>query len=421
MVAFYASRYLLNGCSVPASKSISQSLLISNGFIHPVGKGLYSLLPLGQRVVDKLSRIIDKELESIGALKMSTTILGPKELWDKTGRWDNMGSELMQLNDRAGSKYCLQPTAEEMITQIVSQLPQLKKSTFPLMLYQTSDKFRDEMNPRFGLLRARQFIMKDLYSFDLNDDSAKTTYNQVLLAYKKILKDRLQLEVFKVPADSGVHGGRLSDEFHIKNSLGEDGIHFCKICKKGVKVEDFKEMPACEKCSPADHETLTTVEIGHTFQLGTKYSESLKAYHSGEPLNMCCFGIGVSRLLPASMEALSPSDEVIRLPKAIAPFDAAIVVSKTLLSNVLVEMAISSIGSLMKGGVLVDDRVDQSIGKRLKELNKIGIPRIVVLGKVTESTLNDTPKIEYLTTEPHNKDLMAKGEFTMSELMQILQ
>lgn len=333
-----------------------------------------------------------------------------------------MGPELIQVKDRLGAELCLQPTAEEMCTQLVAQLPQFKKAAFPLMIYQTTEKFRDEMNPRYGLLRSRQFLMKDLYSFDTTRESSSETYDLVTAAYEKILCQKLNLEVFKVRADSGVHGGRLSHEYHVRNHLEEDGIHYCRICESGVKRDEFPSMEGCSKCDVTkDHESFSTVEVAHTFQLGTKYAQTLKAQHLGRPLEMCCFGIGLTRLLPASVELLSPSSSVIRLPKIIAPFDVAVVVTKSLQSNVLVEMALSSLDRRLRGGVLFDDRVEQNVGKRLKELNQLGIPRIVVLGKSTEISRHEAPRMEYLKTDFVSADLHKKGDFSLNELMQIIE
>ncbi|KAK6056535.1 tRNA ligase class II core domain protein [Cooperia oncophora] len=168
-------------------------------------------------------RLIDIEMESTGAMKITMPILGPRRLWEKASRWDSMGTELLRMKDRHEVEWCLQPTAEEMCTELVAQLMSLKKRMFPLLLYQTTEKFRDEMNPvivnKFGLLRARQFLMKDLYSFDIDKEASDQTYQMV-------------------PAAPGVHGGSQSHEYHLKNPLDEDGIHFCSSCGSGSKRED---------------------------------------------------------------------------------------------------------------------------------------------------------------------------------------
>uniref|UniRef100_A0A0K0DBI2 proline--tRNA ligase n=1 Tax=Angiostrongylus cantonensis TaxID=6313 RepID=A0A0K0DBI2_ANGCA len=359
MVVFKASKYILNGCSPGTTKSNAHRLLLDHGFIHPVASGLYSLLPLGQRVIDKLIRLIDAELESIGALKVSLPILGSRVLWDKTLRWESMGSELFCIKDRHQVEYCLQPTAEEMCTHLISQLPNLKKRVFPLLLYQTTEKFRDEMNPRFGLLRAREFLMNDLYSFDLDKNSAVKTYSMVCDIYDRLFKDKLGLEVYKVSAKPGIHGGSDSHEYHLRNPLDEDGIHFCFKCGSGNKREDGPH--DCQCPDPTSVSSFSTIEVAHTFQLGTNYS----------PLFL-----------------LEPK-EGIRLPPIIAPFSAAVVVKRDLMLNSITDMMLSTLDRQLEGDVLFDDRVEDTIGKRIKGLQEIGIPRIVVIGKVTESTINE--------------------------------
>ncbi|KAE9420689.1 hypothetical protein Angca_006412 [Angiostrongylus cantonensis] len=354
MVVFKASKYILSGCSPGTTKSNAHRLLLDHGFIHPVGSGLYSLLPLGQRVIDKLIRLIDAELESIGALKVSLPILGSRVLWDKTLRWESMGSELFCIKDRHQVEYCLQPTAEEMCTHLISQLPNLKKRVFPLLLYQTTEKFRDEMNPRFGLLRAREFLMNDLYSFDLDKNSAVKTYSMVCDIYDRLFRDKLGLEVYKVDPKPGIHGGSDSHEYHLRNPLDEDGIHFC-----------FK-------------------------------------------------------LLPAIVEVLLEPKEGIRLPPIIAPFSAAVVVKRDLMLNSITDMMLSTLDRQLEGDVLFDDRVEDTIGKRIKGLQEIGIPRIVVIGKVTESTINEVPKFEYISSQRGCCAPCEKQELSLNEMMQVI-
>ncbi|KHJ79037.1 hypothetical protein OESDEN_21325 [Oesophagostomum dentatum] len=348
-------------------------------------------------------------------MKISMPILGPRALWEKTARWESMGSELLKVRDRHETEMCLQPTAEEMCTHVVAQLPPLKKRMFPLLLYQTTEKFRDEMNPRFGLLRSRQFLMKDLYSFDLTKEDAAKTYSKVCRVYDRILRDRLGLEVYKVVAQSGVYGGSVSHEYHLPNPLEEDGIHFCSKCGTGITKEGGSHK--CECGDSAEVKTFSTVEVAHTFQLGTKYSKAFDALtRDKQPLEMCCFGIGVSRLLPAIVSLMS-SEKAIRLPPLIAPFSAAVVVTKNLMDNVITELTLSSLDRRLSGGILLDDRVEENVGKRIKHLREIGIPRIVVLGKTTEGTINKVPMVEYFPPQQHCDEDESK-EWTLSQVMQ---
>ncbi|XGW22322.1 hypothetical protein V3C99_004945 [Haemonchus contortus] len=419
MVVFKASKYILKGSSPGPTKSIAHRLLLSHGYIHQVGTGLYSLLPLGQRVIEKLARLIDAEMENIGAMKVAMPILGSRPLWEKASRWESMGSELLRTKDRLGMEWCLQPTAEEMCTQLVAQLLPLKNRMFPLLLYQTTEKFRDEMNPRFGLLRARQFLMKDLYSFDIDKEGSNRTYEMVCSVYDHIFRDILGLETYKVPAQPGAHGGSCSHEYHLKNPLDEDGIHFCSNCGCGSKREDGQY-----ECGCGDQNSMSsfsTIEIAHTFQLGTKYSQAINALTNNKtPLEMCCFGIGISRLLPAVVALLSDEGEGIRLPPVIAPFSAAVIVTKQLIHNVITDMTLTTLDRQLKGGILLDDRVEENVGKRINALQEIGIPRIIILGKSTLNTMSEVPKMEFIERQKNGSLSWENKELSLNELMQAI-
>ncbi|TKR75728.1 hypothetical protein L596_016979 [Steinernema carpocapsae] len=158
--------------------------MLSNNMIEAgSGRGLFNVLEMGQRVIDKLTKIIESDLNAVGARKRTISTLGAKELWEKTGRWDHMTAEMWRVTDRLGSEFCLQPTAEEAVTKSVARMSPLRKSELPYMVYQTTNKFRDEMNPRFGLLRAREFLMNDLYTFDMDETAAMKTYEEITKVY----------------------------------------------------------------------------------------------------------------------------------------------------------------------------------------------------------------------------------------------
>ncbi|UMM14959.1 hypothetical protein L5515_002577 [Caenorhabditis briggsae] len=415
-----AKKWILSGATAPASKSVAHRMLIENGFILPTAKGFYSLLPLGQRVIDKLCRILDSEFQNSGAMKVGMPIVGTKQLWDRTRRWEAMGSEMLKFEDRQKAQLCLQPTAEEMCTDLIGQLSPLKKAQLPVMLYQIGEKFRDEMNPRFGLMRARQFLMKDMYSFALDSESSQKTYHNISNVYDRIFGEQLQLadDLIKVQADSGIHGGHISHEYHVRSSLEEDFVDYCTQCGTFSKEETPK---MCSRCS-ASPQKIASVEIAHTFHLGTKYSEALGAKFQGKPLDMCCFGIGVSRLLPATIDLLSVSDKALRLPRVISPFDAVIIVKKSLMSNVIVEMTSSSASRYLKGGILLDDRIEMSPGKRIHEANRLGIPFIIVLANETERSLvTQEPVIEVFTTHPKSADPVDQGSMTLDRFVSFVQ
>lgn len=208
--------------------------------------GLHSILPLGVRITDKIEAIINSELESINCQRLRMPIVLPKELWTTSGRWG--GSEMFTLSDRHGSDYCLAPTHEEAFVSITKE--NLSSKRLPLRLYQIGDKFRDEVRPRMGLLRSREFRMKDLYTFDVDKPSALDTYDQVSEAYSRIFK-RIGVEVVKVQADSGEIGGDHSHEYHVVTDIGEDKLFVCSNCRDAANVE--KAVAVVETLS-ADHE-----------------------------------------------------------------------------------------------------------------------------------------------------------------------
>ncbi|XP_033738869.1 probable proline--tRNA ligase, mitochondrial, partial [Pecten maximus] len=214
----------------------SHKLFLFASIVQQCYFGGYNLLPLGQRVQDKLVKIIDQELERIGCQKMSMTTLAPAKLWKKTGRWDNIGNELFRLTDRKKIEFCLGPTHEEVITNILATGPMLSYKRLPIKMYQVTRKFRDENSPKYGFLRSREFDMKDLYTFDATLEEATETYNSVCTAYNRIL-DRLGLDYDIVIGSTGNIGGSLSHEFQIKADIGEDTIHVCKKCGFGANSE----------------------------------------------------------------------------------------------------------------------------------------------------------------------------------------
>ncbi|KAJ0398359.1 hypothetical protein P43SY_004225 [Pythium insidiosum] len=222
----------------PADAAIpSHQLLIRGGFVRKSGHGSFSFLPLGKRVLAKLEAIIDEEMHAIQGNKVDLPLLIPAELWKTSGRWQHRGPELLAFPDRRGDMQTLAPTHEESVTSLVAA--HYTNTNDSLRLYQVGRKFRDEIRPRFGLLRAREFVMKDMYSFDTSFDKALETYEDVARAYEIILRERLQLPIAKVEADSGNIGGNLSHEFHVLAAIGEDGLLSCSSsdCDYAANVE----------------------------------------------------------------------------------------------------------------------------------------------------------------------------------------
>ena len=254
---------------------ISHKILLRGGYIKQGAAGVYTYLPLGYRVIKKIENIIRYELDNIGCSELLMPSLQSKDLWVESGRWDAYGKELMRLSDRHDREFCLGPTHEEVITSIVRDHVKSYKN-LPLALYQIQTKFRDEFRPRFGLMRGREFIMKDLYTFSSTQEDLDEWYLKVRKAYQNIL-DRLDLKYRIVRADSGNIGGKNSEEFMVLCDIGEDTIAYSDESEFACNVElmDLKEGDP----SPDGKGTIKLakgIEAGHIFKLGTKYSEPMK-------------------------------------------------------------------------------------------------------------------------------------------------
>ncbi|KAG8432153.1 hypothetical protein GDO86_016695 [Hymenochirus boettgeri] len=381
--------------------SRSQRLMIKAGLIRSSGPGCFHYLPYTVRAMEKLIRLIDREMQNIGGQKIDMPTLCSAALWRQSERWDLMGKELFRLTDRHNLEYCLGPTHEELVTHLVSMEGGINYKELPLLLYQITRKFRDEKRPCFGLLRGREFYMKDMYTFDLSEEAAHTTYRNVCGAYSDIFKI-LGLPFVKVQADAGNIGGTMSHEFHLPANIGEDKLLVCGNCDFSANVETLnKNEIKCPSCSGALKET-KGIEIGHTFYLGTKYSRVFKAicYDSqGKPITteMGCYGIGVSRLLAASLEVLCNDDDI-HWPGIIAPYQVCLVSPK---KGSKEAEAISVAESLydeitqnvvqLRDETVMDDRDNLTIGKRVKEAHMMGYPYIIVVGK---KALENAPLFE---------------------------
>ncbi|OWF43060.1 proline--tRNA ligase, mitochondrial [Mizuhopecten yessoensis] len=290
----------------------SHKLFLFASIMQQCHLGGFNLLPLGQRVYDKLVKIIDHELEIIGCQKMSMTTLVPAKLWKKTERWNDMGNELFRIKDRKHVAFCLGPTHEEVITNLLASGPTLPYRRLPMKMYQITRKFRDEDSPKYGFLRSREFEMKDLYTFDATLEDAAETYQSVCTAYTRIL-DKLEMDYDIVIGSTGNIGGSMSHEFQIRADIGEDTIH---VCKKFVMFTD----PYC---------FFSFIKVGHSFLLGTKYSEPFNAKcvdKASKPsfYQMGCYGLGVSRIMQACVEVLSEAN-MIAWPRLIAPYQICII------------------------------------------------------------------------------------------------
>ncbi|CAG8545404.1 14893_t:CDS:2 [Funneliformis mosseae] len=529
----YSNRSCVSKIFLPTTKNTSSTkeneqdgkshrLMIRAGLIRQSSSGVYSLLPLALRSLNKIEKIIDLEMTNIGAQKLSLPNLLSANAWKRTGRWESAGSELFRLKDRKESEFCLAPTHEEEITLLVGHEVASYRQ-LPLRLYQLGRKYRDEMRPRYGLLRGREFIMKDLYTFDVSEEDALRTYEEVSIAYKKIF-EKIGVPFVIADADSGNIGGTKSHEFHFLSPVGEDLILTCPHCGysaneerahglvsptkqisshvnqkqtvnfgigknnrliisilefgrvlnvsklKAANSENFEiipirndnvdikdilnnnnfeavdiyvdntfqtnssdlksnqlfnkiiseiqsivkhptsihhgdfhntspgdECPVCSITSVLNHsESLyplfghRAIEVGHTFLLGTKYSEPLKATFAPEnvgelrPIQMGCYGLGISRILAAIIET-SHDEYGIIWPSSVAPYKVCIIPSSdepTIQESTrnLFDL-LTSTSHELNGEILIDDRTNLSLGYRIKDSELVGYPWMMILGR----------------------------------------
>jgi prolyl-tRNA synthetase len=362
----------------------SHKLMSRAGLVKQVAAGIYSYLPLGYRVIKKIENIIREELDKIGCSELLMPALQPRDLWEESGRWEKYGPELMRLQDRKERDFCLGPTHEEIITQVVRDyLNSYKK--LPLALYQIQTKFRDEMRPRFGLMRGREFIMKDAYSFTETDAELDDWYKKFSVAYTEIF-NRCGLETRIVSSDVGQIGGDEADEFMVMSEVGEDTITYCMSCSYAANQEHsgLEEGDKCPVCGGTIR-TAKGIEVGNIFKLGTKYSESMNAKiinKEGQqvPVIMGCYGIGISRTLMASVEQHSTDDGIV-WPDEIAPFKVHII-PINYKDQIQAQVVDKVYQQLLEKGVevLLDDRQERA-GVKFKDADLIGIPFRVIVGK----------------------------------------
>lgn len=362
------------------AESRSHQLLLRAGLVRMLMAGVYSYLPLGLRVLNNIEGIIRREMDSCGASELLLPVLQPLELWQRTGRDKDLGEVMARFVDRRGRKICLGPTHEEVITDLVKNHIASYKD-LPLLLYQIQTKIRDELRPRFGLIRGCEFIMKDAYSFDRDEEGLDRQYRTVFEAYQRIFK-RCGLRIITTEADSGVMGGKVSHEFMVPASDGEDVLGVCLACEGARAYEDGQV--SCPSCA-GSVKKVNAIEIGHIFKLGTKYTEALgvsflSAQGSKSPVMMGCYGIGVSRLISAVIEQ-NNDDAGIIWPDEVAPYRVAVVPLDPQ-EPAIRDRALALYSRLTGEGtaVLLDDR-DERPGVKFNDAELIGIPVCVVIGK----------------------------------------
>lgn len=364
----------------------SHILLIRGGFIAQLSSGIYSFLPLGFRVLKNIEKIIREELDKIGALEVSVPILHPAEIWKKTGRWDEIGKELWKIKNREGEDMVLSMTHEEAMAEMASMYIQ-KAADLPLLLNQFQVKFRDEERPRGGLLRLKEFIMQDAYSFDRDDDALDVIYKKVLRAYLNIFK-RLELSVIPVEASSGVMGGNESHEFMLVAEAGEDKVFVCDKCGYAINTEAIKNKK-CPRCKNNLTEK-RAIELGHTFKLGLKYSKAFDIKFEDidkkkQLTVMGSYGIGLDRTMAAIVET-NYDEQGIIWPESVAPFKMHLIAILGKEDGEKVKKVAEKIyQDLMaaKVDVLYDDREDKTPGEKFADADLIGCPIRMVVSKRT--------------------------------------
>ena len=387
---------------------VSHRLMLRAGMMRQEAAGIYAFLPLGLRVLKKIERIVREEQNRAGAIEMLMPTIQPADLWKESGRYEAYGKEMLRIQDRHERQMLYGPTNEEMITEIFRSYVRSYKD-LPLNLYHIQWKFRDEVRPRFGLMRGREFLMKDAYSFDVDQAGARHSYNKMFVAYLRTFA-RLGLQSIPMRAESGPIGGDMSHEFIILASTGKSEVYCHKdyldftVPPAEVKFDDVKGLQATvdrwtslyaatsEKHDtaafgkiPADKQVSARgIEVGHIFYFGTKYSEPMKAVVSGadgveKPVHMGSYGIGPSRLVAAIIEA-SHDDAGIKWPAAVAPFKVAILNLKQ--GDGTTDTACEGLyRDLMGKGVdVLYHDLDERPGSKFATADLIGVPWHVVIG-----------------------------------------
>jgi len=370
--------------------------LVRGGFIAQLSSGIYSFLPLGFRVLKNIEKVIRDELTKIGAVEVSVPILHPADLWKKTGRWDEIGKELWKIKNRYGEDMVLSMTHEEAIAEMASYYIQTFHD-FPLLLNQFQVKFRDEERPRGGLLRLKEFIMQDAYSFDRNEKELEVSYEKVFNAYENIFK-RFELDVIPVEALAGVMGGDESHEFMLLADVGEDKVATCEKCNYAANVETTKK-GQCPKCHGKLIEK-RAIELAHIFKLGVKYSKAFDIQFEDEDGKkklavMGSYGIGIDRMMAAIVEAYH-DDKGIKWPESVSPFQIHLIELLGKDENVKVKKAAENLYQNLlnkKVEVLYDDRSDKTAGEKFADADLIGCPlRVVVSNKTLDKNSVEVKK-----------------------------
>ncbi|MEP2944051.1 MAG: proline--tRNA ligase [Hyphomicrobiales bacterium] len=387
---------------------ISHQLMLRAGMVRQQAAGIYTWLPLGLKVLEKINAIVREEMNRAGAVEILMPTIQSADLWRESGRYDAYGKEMLRIQDRQDREMLFGPTNEEMVTDIFRSYVRSYKS-LPLNLYHIQWKFRDEVRPRFGVMRGREFLMKDAYSFDADYETAKLSYQRMFTAYLRTF-NRLGLQAIPMKADTGPIGGDLSHEFIVLSNTGESNV-FCHKSHleretppedvdfqnpdvlQGIfdawtadyaADEEMHDEQAYEAISEENRVSTRGIEVGHIFYFGTKYSEAMGARVMGsdgveKPVHMGSYGIGPSRLVGGIIES-SHDDDGIIWPQGIAPFDIGLINMKP--GDDATDPACEQLyNTLIKVGkdVLYDD-TDTRAGAKFATMDLIGLPQQIIVG-----------------------------------------
>jgi prolyl-tRNA synthetase len=381
----------------PVEASIaSHRFMLRAGMIRQLTSGIYHWLPFGLLVLRKIEAHIRHHMAEAGAIELLMPCIQPAELWQESGRYNDYGKEMLRMNDRHDRAMLFGPTNEEAITDLFRHNVKTYRD-LPLNLYHIQWKFRDEIRPRFGVMRGREFLMKDAYSFDLDVESATKSYNRMYQAYLRCFA-AMGLKAIPVQADSGAIGGNMSHEFHIIADTGESDIYYdCRFdecsAEQSTNIEYLQSLYAAadEKHDP-NHCPIPLdqvahrrgIEVGHVFYFGTKYSKALNATVTNQqgslvPVEMGSYGIGASRLVGAIIEACHDEHGII-WPKSVAPFDLGIILMRpndeaSNLIMVQLEAGLQNLGL----SYLIDD-TSESAGSKFATMDLLGLPQQIILG-----------------------------------------
>ena len=384
--------------------------------IKQASAGIYSWLPLGFKVMKKIEDIVRQEQNKIGAQEILMPTIQSSEIWKESGRYEDYGEEMLRIKDRQNREMLYGPTNEEQVTEIFRSSLKSYKS-LPQLLYHIQWKFRDEIRPRFGIMRGREFYMKDAYSFDVSDDEALYSYNKFYLSYLRTFK-RLSLTAIPMAADTGPIGGKLSHEFIILADTGESKIFTDKrifdlnsndteleknsLQKMRKKYEQYYSVTdekfnkkEFEKVVSEENRLITKgIEVGHIFYFGDKYSKAMGAsvdLPGGKKdfVKMGSYGIGVSRLVGAIIEAkYDDKNEIMKWPLSVAPYEIALIPMINKNDKSALDKANNINKELIKNNVdaLIDD-TEENFSSKIKKMNLIGTPYQIIIGKKSDSDL----------------------------------